>query len=98
MVVDVRFLKHVIKTLITNHNIITTPHDLECILSYYGDVEIKTNKQVIQHRGVKKKSVCSDVDSDEVIEIVNKVLVNGVNIVRKVPDFIAFMQSLGLSL
>jgi hypothetical protein len=97
IVVDVKFLKHVIRTLITNHDITTTPHDLECIMSYYGDVEIKTEKQVVKHRGIKK-GMCTKVDSDEVIDIVQKILVNGVNVVRKIPDFIEFIQSLGLSL
>jgi hypothetical protein len=99
IVVDVRFLKQVIKTLIANHHITTTPHDLECILSLYGDVEVKTDKQVVQHRGIKKKKgVCSEVDADEVIEIVEKVLVNGINIVKKLPDFVQFLSSLGLNL
>jgi hypothetical protein len=98
VVVDVRFLKLVIKTLITNHNITTTPHDLECILSHYGDVEIKSDKQVVQHRGVKRTGLCTNVDSDEVIDIIQKILVNGVNIIRKVPDFVQFLSELGLSI
>jgi hypothetical protein len=96
--VDVKFLKLIIKTLITNHHITTTPHDLECILSHYGEVEVKTDKQVVKHRGVKKKAICSNVDTDEVIDIIQKILVNGVNIVRKIPDFVEFLGELGLSL
>ena len=95
---DVRFLKHVIKTLIENHHITTDVKDLNDVLSYYGDVEVRTDRQVVQHRGVKRAGLCSSVDADEVIDIVQKVLVNGVNIVKRVPDFVQFLSELGLTL
>jgi hypothetical protein len=98
LVADVNFLRHVIKTLISNHHITTDIKDLNDVLNYYGDVDIKTDKQVVQHRGIKKKGMCSDVDADEVIEIVEKVLVNSVNIMKKLPDFVQFLSSLGLNL
>jgi hypothetical protein len=67
--VDVNFLKHVIKILITNHHITTDHKDLSDILMYFGDVDIKAEQQHIKSRGVKNKRLCGNVDIDEVIEI-----------------------------
>jgi hypothetical protein len=99
IVVDVAFLRHVIQVLITNHGIITTPRDLEQILSFFGDVDVRRERQVVKTRSAKNKGgCCSDVDVDEVVEIVQKVLVNGVNIIKQMPRFIGFLQELGLSI
>jgi hypothetical protein len=98
-VVDVRFLRHVIQVLITNHNITTTPQDLENVLSFFGDVDVRRERQVVKARSAKNKGgCCSDVDVDDVMEIVSKVLVNGVNIIKSMPKFIQFLEDLGLSI
>ena len=98
IVIDVKFLRHVIDTLIRNHNITTTPQDLTDILTYFGEVDIRTQKQTIQTRGVKSWWSCSDVDAAEVVETVSKILVNGVNIVKRVPDFISYLSNLGIAI
>jgi hypothetical protein len=86
-VVDVKFLKHVINVILSNHH----------ILSYYGDVDMRTSKEVVKTRGVRK-GLCGNVDVDEVIEIVSKILVNGVNIAKRVPVLVEYIQQLGISL
>ena len=96
IVVDVNFLKHVITVLISNHSIATDVKDLEDIFSYYGNVEIRTQKQYVQTRGTKKRGICSNVDLDDVIDVVQKVVVNGINILKKVPDFIGYLETLGI--
>jgi hypothetical protein len=96
IVVDTGFLKHVISVLISNHGITTDVKDLEDIFGYYGDVEIKTQKQYVQKRGTKKRGICSNVDLDDVIDVVQKVVVNGINILKKVPDFIGYLETLGI--
>jgi hypothetical protein len=98
-VIDVNFLRHVIKTLLVNHNITTTPQDLDDVLQFFGDVDIRRERQAVRTRSVKKSGVCcSDIDADDVVEIVSKVLVNGVNLVKQMPRFITFLQELGLSI
>jgi hypothetical protein len=99
-VVDVSFLRHVIATLIRNHNITTTNNDLRDILAHFGDVELRTQKQVVKSRSTKKSGMCgcADVDMDDVIEIVGKVLVNGVNLAKNMPAFLQFLVGLGLSI
>ena len=96
VVVDTGFLKHVISVLISNHGITTDVKDLEDIFGYYGDVEVKTQKQYVQKRGSKKRGICSNVDLDVVIDVVKKVVVNGINILKKVPDFIGYLETLGI--
>jgi hypothetical protein len=96
IVVDVGFLKHVITVLISNHHIDTDVKDLEDIFSYYGNVEVKTQKQYVQKRGSKKRGICSNVDLDDVIDVVSKVVVNGINILKRVPEFVGYIESLGI--
>jgi hypothetical protein len=95
--VDVNFWKHVIKILITNHHITTDHKDLSDILMYCGDVDIKAEQQHIKTRSAKNKRLCGNVDIDEVIEITQKVFVNGVNILKRLPDFIQFLSELGVN-
>jgi hypothetical protein len=91
------FLKHVINVILSNHHITTDISDLRDILSYYGDVDMRTSKEVVKTRGVKK-GLCGNVDVDEVMEIVSKILVNGVNIAKRVPELVEYIQQLGISL
>jgi hypothetical protein len=58
-------LKHVINVILTNHHITTDANDLRDILSYYGEVDMRTSKEVVKTRGVKKRVLCGDVDVDE---------------------------------
>ena len=95
-VIDVGFLRHVITVLLSNHHIITTPTDVHDILSYYGNVDVRLQKQVLQHRS--SGGLCCNVDVDEVMEIVQKIIVNGVNIMKKVPDLISYLEGLGLQI
>jgi hypothetical protein len=99
-VIDVAFLRHVIATLIRNHNIATTNDDLRDVLAYFGDVELRMEKQVVKSRAPKKSGMCgcADVDVDDIIEVVGKVLVGGVNLAKKMPAFIEFLAGLGLSI
>jgi hypothetical protein len=64
---------------------------------YYGDVDIKAEQQHIKTRSAKNKRLCGNVDIDEVIEITQKVFVNGVNILKRLPDFIQFLSELGVN-
>jgi hypothetical protein len=97
-VVDVKFLKHVINVILSNHHITTDTSDLRDILSYYGDVDMRTSTEIVKTRGVKKQGLCSNVDVDDVIEVVQKILVNGVNIAKRVPELVEYIQQLGISL
>jgi hypothetical protein len=96
-VVDVKFLKHVIHVILSNHHISTDANDLRDILSYYGEVDMRTSTEIVKTRGVKKH-ICSNVDVDDVIEIVQKILVNGVNIAKRVPELVEYIQQLGITL
>jgi hypothetical protein len=98
LTVDVGFLKHTIKTLITNHNIVTTPRDLEAILSYYGDVDVQTEHQRVLTRAPKKSGGCWSSDEvEQFVDTVTKILIKSVNITKKMPAFIGFLNDLGLS-
>jgi hypothetical protein len=98
LTVDVKFLRHTIKTIITNHNIITTPKDLEDILSYYGEVYVKTDHQRVLTRAPKKSGGCWSSDEiEQFVDTVTKILIGGVNITKKMPAFINFLSELGIS-
>jgi hypothetical protein len=97
--IDVNFLKHVIKVLLTNHNITIDNKDIEDILKYFGDVEIITNKEIIKTRDVKSRGFCCcDVDQEEIITFIKKILLNGYNIVKYLPELVEFIDELGLPL
>ena len=100
IVVDVAFLKHVIKTIMTNHAIISTTKDLEDVLSYFGEVELRCEKQTVLTRAPKKSGMCgcSADEIEQTVDIISKVLVNSVNVVKRVPAFVEFLMGLGLSI
>ena len=95
-IVSVGFLKHIIAVLVRNHSITTDAKDLNDILSYFGEVDMRVS--AVQHRSVKNKGWCSNVDIDDIVEVVQKVLVNGVNIIKRVPDFVEYLQQLGIAI
>jgi hypothetical protein len=96
---DVLALKNIIRVLIQNHNIVTTAKDLEDIISYWGETEIKTEKQAILTRSPKKSGFCgcSDEEIGEFVNTITKISLNGINILKRLPTFIACLQELGLS-
>jgi hypothetical protein len=98
--IDTDFLRHVIKTILSNHNIIIDGNDVSDILGYFGSVEIVTNKEVVKSRDVKNKGLCccADVDQDEVITFIKKIVVAGYNIVKYLPDLVDFINELGINL
>ena len=99
-VVDVAFLRHVINTLIANHSIVSTSRDLEEILSFFGEVELRRERQVVLKRAPKKSVLCgcSADDVEQTVEMVGKILVNGVNLAKNMPKFLEFLGGLGLSI
>jgi hypothetical protein len=97
-IIDVAFLSHIIKTLIEHHGITITPADVETILSYFGEADVRTERQTLKTRGKKKKGgCCSDIEPDEVIEVVKKVALNGLSIAKHIPDLLSFLSSVGIS-
>jgi hypothetical protein len=99
LTVDVLFLKHTIKTIITNHNIVTTPKDLEDILSHFGEVDVRIERQRVLSRAPKKSGFCgcSDEEVGEFVETIQKILIGSVNVTKKLPAFIGFLTDLGIS-
>jgi hypothetical protein len=97
--IDVAFLRHVIQTLITRHEITITSQDVHDIMAFFGDCEIRTSKRKVVERGVDGGCLCfSAKDTERIIEVVKKVLVLGVNIAKYCPDLMAFLNELGITL
>jgi hypothetical protein len=94
VVIDVNFLRHVIKTLLVNHHITPTADDMKDILAYFVESEVRIETQPVKHRGVKMGGCCSDVDVGEVVEVGRKYLVDGVNLAKKMPRFLEFLGEL----
>jgi hypothetical protein len=93
VVIDVQFLIHVIKILIEHYHITVTKTDMEAIMSYFGEVEIITKNEVAKTREVEPASCCGmkNVTIEKIIQIVKKILVNGVNVAKYFPDFMDFL-------
>jgi hypothetical protein len=97
--IDTNFLKHVIKVLLANHKIEIDNRDIEDILKYFGSVEIITDKEIIRTRDVKNKgSCCCDVDQEEIMTFIRKILLNGYNLVKYLPELVEFINEIGLVL
>jgi hypothetical protein len=100
--IDVAFLRHVIQTLIVNHNITITAVDVQAIMSFFGPVEMRTSrKHIIEREPPEPKCLCfggSERTTDKVVEVVKKVIVQGVNIAKYVPALVEFMTQLGITL
>jgi hypothetical protein len=88
--VDVDFLKHTIKTILSNDNVSIDNKDVGDILGYFGSVVIVSNKELVQNRDVKNKGLCCNVDEEEVISVIKKVCLNGYNIIKYLPDLVDF--------
>jgi hypothetical protein len=97
--IDTDFLRHVIKVLISNHNIAIDNKDINDILAHFGAVEIITDKEIIRTRDVKTKGLCCcDIDQEEVITFIKKIVVCGYNIVKYLPEMVEFINELGINL
>jgi hypothetical protein len=100
--VDVEFLRHCIHTLIVKHNITITTVDVEAIMSFFGPVEIRTSrKHIVEREPREPKCGCfggSERTTDRIVEVVKKVIVQGVNIAKYVPALVDFLTELGISL
>jgi hypothetical protein len=100
--VDVEFLRHCIHTLIVKHNITITTVDVEAIMSFFGPVEIRTSrKHIIEREPPEPKCGCfggSERTTDRIVEVVKKVIVQGVNIAKYVPALVDFLTDLGIAL
>jgi hypothetical protein len=102
VIVDVEALTHIIHVLIDNHSIIVTPKDLEDILRYWGDPTVKTELVAVQSRSVPVAGggccACTDEQKEEVIETIKSIALNGLNLVKSLPDLVSFFARLGLSI
>jgi hypothetical protein len=100
--VDAAFLENVIKVLIDNHNITITPHDIEAILSPFGECVVKAQLIPIQSRGVETVGggccSCSDEQKQEAVEVVKNVVLNGLSLVKHIPDLLGFLGKIGVSI
>jgi hypothetical protein len=99
--IDVAFLRHVIQTLIVNHNITITAVDVQAIMSFFGPVEMRTSRKHIIEREPAEPCLCfggSERTTDKIVEVVKKVIVQGVNIAKYVPALVEFMTQLGITL
>jgi hypothetical protein len=99
-IIDCDFLKHIINILIQNHSITVNKMDLDNILSYFGDVDVRTRKERIMEREVGESGCCgcSEKTRDKIIEVIQKVVLNGLSIAKHIPDLAEFLGSIGVSL
>jgi hypothetical protein len=99
VVIDVQFLIHVIKTLITHYHITISKTDIEGILAYFGDVEVGTKKSVIRTRDVEPATCCGmkEVNVEKIITTIKKIVINGCNIAKYFPELVEFLTEIGVS-
>jgi hypothetical protein len=99
---DVAFLRHCIQTLIVQHGITITAADVESIMGFFGPVEMRTSrKHIIEREPPEPTCLCfggSERTTDKIVEVVKKVIVQGVNIAKYVPALVEFLTELGISL
>jgi hypothetical protein len=97
--IDCDFLKHVIAILISHYNIQLTRLDVQSIVSYFGEVAVKTKKQKIKVRDVDAASgSCGGAAArEEIVELIKKVSLNGLSIAKHIPDLLEFLKSIGIS-
>jgi hypothetical protein len=98
--IDVSFLRHVISTILTRYNITLTKADIKEILSYFGEIELTTKKQVVKEREIVPSGCCgmTEKETEKVIETIKKLYVEGVNIVKHVPTLIQFLNDIGIGI
>jgi hypothetical protein len=97
-VVDVAFLENVIKVLIDNHSISITPQDIEAILSPFGECVVKTEHILVKSRGIDEDlncCGCSKKQEQEAVEVVKSIALNGLSLVKHIPDLLGFLGKIG---
>jgi hypothetical protein len=100
VVIDVQFLIHVIKVLIERYRNTVSKEDMEAVMSHFGEVEITMKRGVVKERAIEPASCCGgmrEISVDKVITIIKKIVVNGINVAKYFPDFIAFLGEIGVS-
>jgi hypothetical protein len=95
--IDVEFLKNVIHVLLINHNITVTSRDIHDIMGFFGEVDIRTKKQRVIERDIDA-GCCSAKQREKFIEVIQKIIVLGINVKKYVPALVEFLTDLGLSL
>jgi hypothetical protein len=96
--IDVEFLKHVIQVLIENHGIVLTAGDVKRIVSYFGDVRVKVKKQVVKVRDADVGCCTGSIDREAVVEVIKKVVLNSLNVVKHIPELVEFLGSIGITI
>jgi hypothetical protein len=96
--IDVSFLRHVIHILITNHALTLTAADIHDIFAYFGEVEVRLKKRKIVERDVEDTGCCGPAHREKIVEVIQKILVLGLNIAKYCPELVKFMADLGISL
>jgi hypothetical protein len=96
--IDVSFLRHVIHILITNHALTLTATDIHDIFAYFGEVEVRIKKRKIVERDVEDSGCCGPAHREKIVEVIQKILVLGLNIAKYCPELVKFMGDLGISL
>jgi hypothetical protein len=64
-------------------------------------VEVRTEHQTILSRDIDLEPTCCGTTSKQkhqIIEVITKILVNGVNIAKNLPEFVSFLNGLGISI
>jgi hypothetical protein len=99
---DCEFMEHMVKVIVENHNIKITPQDIEDILSYFGEVNVKTQLIQVQSRDVDVDAGCfgcgSTEQKREAIEVVKSVVLNGLNVLKSLPDLVQFLGRIGVGI
>jgi hypothetical protein len=97
---DCEFMEHIVKVIVANHSIKITPQDIEDILSYFGEVNVKTQMVEVQSRDVDLDVGCfgcgSAEQKKEAIEVVKSVVLNGLNVLKSLPDLVGFLGGIGV--
>jgi hypothetical protein len=99
--INVDFLKNVIRVLLTNHSITITSQDIHDIMAFFGEVEIRTKKRKIVEREVDPEAGCcglSKQQKESIIEVIQKILVLGINISKYCPQLVEFLHELGINI
>jgi hypothetical protein len=98
--VDVAFMENVIRVLIDNHGITITPKDIRDILAPFGDAVVKTQMIPVESRGVEDLNCCgcSKKQQQEAVEVVKSIALNGLSLVKHIPDLLGFLGKIGISI
>jgi hypothetical protein len=97
-IIDVAFLRHVIHILITHHQLTITKHDIEAIMTHFGEVDVRTKKQRVHERSADVSCCGGSETHEKIIEVIKKVIVQGWNVAIFVPELVSFLGDLGITL